>query len=69
MPTIHVKITDSQQPKPWFASAWNNGQDVEKAVKSLNRKAKATFAHSVVYELATEAEYQTYRNELKESTK
>jgi hypothetical protein len=62
MPSIRVKITDSNQSEPWFASAWDDGRGPEKTVALLNRKAKVVrYIGIVKYELATEEEYQKYR--------
>jgi hypothetical protein len=68
MSSIRVKITDSNQPEPWWASAWcPPGKTPEQTVKDLNRKAKAVYhIGKVTYELATEQEYQAYRNSVME---
>ena len=70
MPTIRVKITDSNQPMSWFASAWDDGRGPEATIKALNRKAKVvSHIGKVTYELATETDYWAYRDELKGTTK
>lgn len=67
MATIRVKITDSTQPEPWFASAWTKDKETPEAcVRRLNRAAKVvSHIGKVSYELATEAEYLEYRNQMR----
>lgn len=68
MATIRVKIIDSTQPKPWFASAWcKPNQKPEQKVAELNRLAKQVrHIGKVTYELATEEQYQQYRKSSQE---
>jgi len=59
---LRMKITpgDATSP-PWFATAMQTLATPEKQVASLNRQAKRA-GLDVIYELATEAEYQAYKS-------